>query len=62
MLITERAVFSVTINGLELIEIAPGIDLQKDVLDQMGFAPKVSPVLKTMESWIFSDSLAVAAA
>lgn len=62
MLITERAVFNVTVDGLELIEIAPGINLQKDVLDQMGFVPKVSPVLKTMESWIFTDRLAVAAA
>jgi propionate CoA-transferase len=45
IVITERAVFNVTIDGLELIEIAPGIDLQKDVLDQMGFTPKVSPAL-----------------
>jgi propionate CoA-transferase len=53
--ITERAVFRRTARHpvLELIEIAPGIDLQKDVLDQMEFAPAISPNLKTMDSRIF---------
>ncbi len=37
--ITERAVFQLVKEGLELIEIAPGIDLQKQILDQMDFAP-----------------------
>jgi propionate CoA-transferase len=53
--VTERAVFQR--NGesdvLELIEIAPGVDLQKDVLDQMDFTPKISPNLKEMDSRIF---------
>ncbi|MEM7214351.1 MAG: acyl CoA:acetate/3-ketoacid CoA transferase [Pseudomonadota bacterium] len=39
--ITERCVFELTPEGLELVEIAPGIDLQKDILDQMDFAPVV---------------------
>jgi len=55
LVITERAVFAVNGDGLELIEIAPGIDLQTDILDQMEFAPKISPALATMEAWIFSD-------
>jgi propionate CoA-transferase len=55
MLITERAVFTVTNEGLELIEIAPGIDLQRDVLEQMEFEPRISPTLKVMETWLFSD-------
>lgn len=37
--VTERAVFRLTTEGLELIEVAPGIDLQRDVIDQMGFRP-----------------------
>jgi len=39
LIITERAVFRCAPDGLELIEIAPGIDLQTQVLDQMEFAP-----------------------
>lgn len=37
--VTERAVFRLTADGLELIELAPGADLRRDVLDQMGFVP-----------------------
>jgi acyl CoA:acetate/3-ketoacid CoA transferase len=37
--LTERASFRLTAQGLELFELAPGIDLQRDVLDQMAFAP-----------------------
>jgi propionate CoA-transferase len=39
--VTERAVFRLTTEGLELIEVAPGIDLQRDVIDQMGFRPQI---------------------
>lgn len=55
IIVTERAVFNVGPDGLELIEIAPGVDLQKDVLGQMDFAPRISPNLKVMEGWIFSQ-------
>src|SRR5699024_10482580 len=37
--VTERAVFELTKEGLKLIEISEGVDLQKDVLDQMEFEP-----------------------
>jgi propionate CoA-transferase len=53
--ITERAVFEMTSEGMTLIEIAPGIDLQHDVLDQMGFQPEVSKDLKLMDERIFRD-------
>jgi propionate CoA-transferase len=54
--ITERCVFRLTPGGLELIEIAPGIELKCDVLDQMGFAPNISPTLTTMDARIFQPA------
>lgn len=51
MIITERVVFRIAADGLELIEIAPGIDLQKDVLDLMDFAPvRIADPLPLMDS------------
>jgi propionate CoA-transferase len=38
---------------LELIEIAPGVDLERDILAQMEFRPDVSPALKLMDARIF---------
>ena len=54
--ITERAVFQLTPEGVELTEIAPGVDLQKDILDQMDFKPIMKDV-KTMDERIFRDAL-----
>ena len=54
LFITERAVFQRGRDGLVLTEIAPGIDLQKDVLAQMEFQPQISPKLKEMDQCIFS--------
>jgi propionate CoA-transferase len=39
LFVTERAVFRLQQDGVELIEVAPGIDLQRDILDQMEFHP-----------------------
>jgi len=39
--ITERCVFQLTADGLELIEIAPGVDLRRDILERMEFEPIV---------------------
>ena len=47
MYVTERAVFELTCDGLQLIEIAPGIDLQTQVLDLMAFTPRIASDLKT---------------
>jgi acyl CoA:acetate/3-ketoacid CoA transferase len=55
MYISERAVFRLAPEGLTLIEIAPGVDLQKDVLDKMEFKPIVSPDLKTMDARLFRE-------
>lgn len=56
MLITERAVFNITSDGYELVEIAPGIDLQKDVLDQMDFAPvRIADPLPLMAKELFEN-------
>lgn len=57
MYITERAVFELKQDGMHLIEIAPGIDLQKDILDLMDFKPIVSDNLKLMDQRIFMDEV-----
>lgn len=54
--ITERCVFVLTEAGLELTEIAPGIDLQKDILEQMDFTPIIKGTLRLMDRRIFLDA------
>jgi propionate CoA-transferase len=53
LFVTERAVFRVGANGLELVEIAPGLDVERDVIANMGFVPAVARDLKTMDARIF---------
>ena len=53
--ITERCVFRLIEGGLELIEIAPGVDLDRDILALMAFTPKISPTLKIMDLRIFRN-------
>ncbi|TMH24086.1 MAG: 3-oxoacid CoA-transferase [Betaproteobacteria bacterium] len=53
LFVTERAVFRVGPRGLELIEIAPGLDPERDVISKMGFRPVVSNDLKPMDPRIF---------
>jgi propionate CoA-transferase len=54
--VTERAVFKLTPEGVELTEIAPGVDLQKDILDHMAFKPIIKDV-KEMDARIFRDEV-----
>jgi propionate CoA-transferase len=55
--ITERCVFSLTKYGLELMEIAPGIDLERDILAHMDFEPHIGSHLKTMNPDIYNTTL-----
>jgi len=61
--VTERCVFKLTSDGMMLIEIAPGLELQKDILDRMEFTPLISKDLKMMDPILFTqDSLGLKAA
>ena len=51
--ITERCVFRLTRGGLELIEVAPGIDIQRDILAHMDFQPIIKRP-QVMDARIFS--------
>jgi propionate CoA-transferase len=55
--ITERCVFRLVRSGLELIEVAPGVDLQSDVLDLLPFRPAVADEVRIMDPAIFRDEL-----
>jgi propionate CoA-transferase len=53
--ITERCVFRLTGEGLELTEIAPGVDLERDILTKMDFLPSIPHPPKFMDRLIFAD-------
>ena len=52
--VTERCVFRLTLEGLELIEIAPGVDLERDILEHMDFVPIVREP-KLMDARLFRE-------
>ncbi len=51
--ITERAVFELRADGLHLTEVAPGIDIERDILAHMDFTPKMDVPPKLMDARIF---------
>jgi len=53
--VTERCVFRLCSEGLELIEIAPGVDLQRDILERMDFVPVMHSAPALMDPRIFRD-------
>jgi propionate CoA-transferase len=54
--VTERCVFRLTAEGLELIEVAPGIDIERDILAKMDFEPVIRGTPKTMDAAIFDEA------
>lgn len=52
--VTERCVFELKPEGLTLTEIAPGVDLGKDIIGQMEFVPRISETLKMMDRKLFT--------
>ncbi len=55
LFITERAVFELKSDGLHLKELAPGIDLKKDILDQMDFQPIIDAYI-SMPAALFKEA------
>lgn len=63
LIVTERAVFEMAPEGLVLTEIAPGIDVERDVLGQMEFAPaRISESLREMDAALFHQRMQLALA
>lgn len=52
--VTERAVFRVGAGGLELCEVAPGIDIERDIVAHMDFRPAIAADLRTMDARLFA--------
>jgi propionate CoA-transferase len=52
--VTERCVFALTADGMQLIEVAAGIDIEKDILQQMEFTPIIKGTPGLMDARIFS--------
>ena len=51
--VTERCVMRLEREGVTVTEIAPGVDLQRDVLDQAKFPLRVAPGLRIMDAALF---------
>ena len=59
--VTERAVFRLTAEGPLLVEVAPGIDVERDIRARLGFALRTAPDLRLMDARLFRpDRMGVA--
>lgn len=54
--VTERCVFQLGADGLELIEVAPGVDIERDILARMDFAPIIRGQPRLMDAAIFDEA------
>ena len=54
--ITERGVFRLSETELVLEEVAPGIDIDKDIISKMDFIPKIKKQVKEMDERLFNKS------
>ncbi len=54
--VTERCVFSLHAEGIELLEVAPGLDLERDILAHMAFRPVIARDLAPMEAALFAEA------
>jgi len=55
--VTERCVFTLSPDGLELVEVAPGIDIDRDILGLMDFKPAIPHDPRLMDARIFRDGV-----
>jgi propionate CoA-transferase len=55
--VTERAVLKLTREGIVVTEIAPGVELQSNILDQSEFPLIISPKLKLMDAKLFGAAI-----
>lgn len=55
LFVTERAVFELTAGGMELVEFAPGVDLERDILAEMEFRPIIRDP-RPMSMGLFADT------
>jgi propionate CoA-transferase len=53
--ITERCVFKLVEGGLEIVELAPGVVLGRDILSQMAFRPLIPDNIRSMDARIFAE-------
>ena len=54
--VTERCVFRLEDGKMTIIEVAPGISIERDILPHMDFVPVISPAVRTMDERLFCES------